>query len=694
MRAAAALARLDGLLGPLRRAAPLASPMRWPSRASLAAELVAPRLGLAAAAALATAAAAAVAPPPPPPHAARLPAVDYTALAACTAELQREWVPAKVEAVLQVGDALVALRLRTLTASAWLYLSWAPGAGYVGLSEAGPPRGALAEAFQFGERLNGLAAGLVLTAARLPMPFERVVQLSLADRPGAPPTLELFAEVTGRYSNLVAVDAAGAVAAAGHQVGGQQSSLRQVQQGRRYALPPPPPGVDPDLCAEYAPWRAAVAGAAVLVAGGGAAEALVRAFRGVSPALAAELLAAAGAPAGVPAAALDDALWARLHEQWAAWLARLASNDFACTSCPDTGAVSMLGALSRAHASPLRLARDAHAREQGAAALEAAKVRLQRALAKAVERLRRKAASLRGQGASPDTGAATQRLADLLMAGLHAVPAGAAVARVEDWDAPGTFVEIPLNAAKPPVATAEALYAKARKQRRAVAQVGPLIAEAEASLEYLREVEVLLGQLEGADDAAALRGVEAELAAGGYVKAPPNEALAAKAATKARRAAKRGAKRGGADADGGAAGGGGGDEPRRFTSPGGLTVLVGRNSRQNDDLTMRRAKDPDVWMHARGVPGAHVLLRVPPGAAPADADVQFAADLAAFYSKARTEGKAAVTCARPADLSKPRGARPGQVLVKKETVVMGQPGRGAAAAAGAAGGGGGGGAQF
>ena len=59
-------------------------------------------------------------------------------------------------------------------------------------------------------------------------------------------------------------------------------------------------------------------------------------------------------------------------------------------------------------------------------------------------------------------------------------------------------------------------------------------------------------------------------------------------------------------------------------------------------------------MHARGVPGAHVLLRVPAGREAADADVQFAADIAAFFSKARTEGKADVTCARPADISKPR----------------------------------------
>jgi predicted ribosome quality control (RQC) complex YloA/Tae2 family protein len=147
---------------------------------------------------------------------------------------------------------------------------------------------------------------------------------------------------------------------------------------------------------------------------------------------------------------------------------------------------------------------------------------------------------------------------------------------------------------------------------------------------------------------AALREVEAELASGGYIKPPPGDQLAAKAASKARRATKRSAKQ--------QAGGNGGDSGgyRRYESPGGLTVLVGRNSRQNDELTMKKAQPSDVWMHARGVPGAHVLLRVPAGSEAGDADVQFAADIAAFFSKARTEGKASVTCARPADISKPR----------------------------------------
>lgn len=80
------------------------------------------------------------------------------------------------------------------------------------------------------------------------------------------------------------------------------------------------------------------------------------------------------------------------------------------------------------------------------------------------------------------------------------------------------------------------------------------------------------------------------------MKAPPDAALADKAASRAQKAARRGAKR----SPGGSADGSGGSRDfRRFTSPGGLQVLVGRSSRQNDELSTKVACPGDVWMHAR-----------------------------------------------------------------------------------------------
>ena len=86
----------------------------------------------------------------------------------------------------------------------------------------------------------------------------------------------------------------------------------------------------------------------------------------------------------------------------------------------------------------------------------------------------------------------------------------------------------------------------------------------------------------------------------------------------------------------------------------------------------------------RGVPGAHLLMRIPAGQQAAEADLQFAADLAAWFSKVRTEGKADVTVADPKHISKPTGAKPGQVMVRKEAVLVGRPDQSLAARSGEA----------
>ena len=176
------------------------------------------------------------------------------------------------------------------------------------------------------------------------------------------------------------------------------------------------------------------------------------------------------------------------------------------------------------------------------------------------------------------------------------------------------------------------------------------------------QVAVQLEQLDRPSDLPALREMHVDLADAGFVKAQPG-------IEKAKKAAKRAVKQQQQDV-----------AFRRFATPGGLAVLVGRNSRQNDMLTMRMAQPADLWFHARGVPGAHVLLRTG-GKAAGEADIQVAADLAAFFSKARSELKADITmCREPnKNITKFPGARVGQVLVRKEEVVCGRPDRCAAA---------------
>ena len=113
---------------------------------------------------------------------------------------------------------------------------------------------------------------------------------------------------------------------------------------------------------------------------------------------------------------------------------------------------------------------------------------------------------------------------------------------------------------------------------------------------------------------------------------------------------------------------------RRFRSPGGMAIWVGRNNRENDELTLHTAHKEDLWFHAQQCPGSHVILRSHGlSQAPAQADILAAAATAAYYSRARTSTKVPVMYTLAKYVRKPRKALPGTVTVEREKSVMVEP---------------------
>ena len=108
------------------------------------------------------------------------------------------------------------------------------------------------------------------------------------------------------------------------------------------------------------------------------------------------------------------------------------------------------------------------------------------------------------------------------------------------------------------------------------------------------------------------------------------------------------------------------------------TVLVGRTEKDNDTLSLKVAKSNDWWFHIRGMPGSHVVLKVPAGEDPSRDILKMAASIAAFYSKARTGGVVAVSCTRARYVTKSRSAKSGTVQIRKESVLKVRPGLGEA----------------
>ena len=105
----------------------------------------------------------------------------------------------------------------------------------------------------------------------------------------------------------------------------------------------------------------------------------------------------------------------------------------------------------------------------------------------------------------------------------------------------------------------------------------------------------------------------------------------------------------------------------------GWEIMVGKSAAGNDHLTMKIARPDDLWLHAEGMPGSHVIVRNPnAGTIPPDVLVKAAA-LAAFHSKGRNAGKVPVTYTRAGLVKKPKGAKPGLVTLQERKSLMVKP---------------------
>lgn len=226
---------------------------------------------------------------------------------------------------------------------------------------------------------------------------------------------------------------------------------------------------------------------------------------------------------------------------------------------------------------------------------------------------------------------------DLLLARMHTVGRGVDRVELEGWE--GETVAFPVDPELGPAENANRFYEEARRKQRAQQQIPGLILAAEAErAEWLRVLEQALSGVIPDD-------IESRL----------------------RRSREGRQSRGREDA--------GASLPYRiFRTSGGIEVRVGRNSKDNDRLTFGESSPNDVWLHARSVPGSHVILRWsnPDGAPPAR-DLMEAAQLAAVFSRARTSGLVAVDWTRRKHVRKPRGGPPGLVIPQRVRTLMVEP---------------------
>lgn len=556
-------------------------------------------------------------------------AIDAICLQAVAGELRPQLLGLRVDKVQQPARDQVVLLFRGKR----LLLNAGAGAPRLQLTEI--LRDNPAEPPMFCMLLRKHLSGARVAGLTQP-PLERLVKIEFdaSDELGRAGRRTLVLEAMGRRSNLILLDGEGRVIDSLRRVDADMSAARQVLPGLFYQ-PPASTGRLPFLEETEEGFSARFAAAA--------AEKTLDAFLldqyfGLSPLMARELAfqAAGDVDARVFQMGGPGPLWRaledfqnRVRKERFTPVCLLRDGkplDFACVPVGQYGGAAecvaypsfsaLLDAFYEAREKQER------ARQRGADLLRAAST--------ARDRLRRKLALQEKEYAATQDRDKLRIQGDLITANLYRMERGQARLECENYYEAGAPTSIPLDPLLTPQQNAAKYYKRYAKAKTAEKYLREQMDLARRDLEYLESV---LAEIAQAETEADYLDIRAELREAGFLK---KQGRGKK--EKSRPAA-----------------------PWEFCTSSGLRVLVGRNNRQNDKLTMKDADRRDLWLHTQKIHGSHVILRCA-GRAPSEEDIAEAAMVAAWFSQARESGNVPVDYTEVRNVKKPAGGRPGMVI--------------------------------
>jgi predicted ribosome quality control (RQC) complex YloA/Tae2 family protein len=451
------------------------------------------------------------------------------------------------------------------------------------------------------------------------------------DGPHGP--VRLIIEAIGRYSNLVLVGEDGTVLDAIKRVGPELNRYRVMLPNHAYVPPPPQ---DKLLLADVTEYR--LRGLlAQWPPDTPLRKALVGGVAGISPLASAEIVFRALGDADAPVKMVQ-----RVAPLLQAFRRLTLKPSQPCIVYDETELVAFapyalthmenwepVKSISAAVAAYYDRASDSY---------QAAKAPLLKAIASGRARLARRREKLKEEQEGTGDPNSLRRMGEAILAHAHQIEPGQSELVVE-WVTGDGPKRVKLDPRMSPSENAQDYFRRYRKAQRRVAGIPARVAQVASEEAYLDQLAL---DLTMAESRPGIDTVAAALVEAGYLKQerkrPP-------------------ARTGG---------------PLRFESPDGLLVWVGKNAWQNDEVTFRRASSDALWLHARGMPGAHVIVQSDGRRIP-EQTIKWAAALAAHYSRGRDDTQVAVDVVERRHVRRLKDGRPGQVVYRNERTLWIRP---------------------
>lgn len=471
--------------------------------------------------------------------------------------------------------------------------------------------------------------------------FERIIILRVesANEMGDITTKNLILEIMGKHSNLILTDENGKILDSIKRVTHEKSSVREVLPGKEYVFPPSQDKKNP-LEAERGDFLFSLH----LQEGRKIQEFIYQTYTGISPIMAGEICSRAGLDSSNSCQETTIEEGEKLYDAFDKTMAEIKSATYQPAiyyqkennRIVDFAVLEMTqfsGLQKRPFDSVSALLESFYQERDNAAHIRQKAHDMRRLVMSNIERcVKKKEIQLKTRRETKGMDQ-WKKKGELLTANIYAVPQGVTTFKTIDYyESDMPEIEIAIDPAKTPAENAQKYFSKYNKAKRTLAALEIQEKQNEEELVYLESV---LNALENAKDDADLSEIRTELAESGFIR---------------RQVQKKGAQKPKKS------------KPLHYVSSDGYDIFVGKSNLQNDELTLRMAEPTDIWMHTKDIPGSHVIIRTNGQKELPETTMEEAANLAAFYSKAKNSSMVPVDYTQRKNIKKPNGAKPGMVI--------------------------------
>jgi predicted ribosome quality control (RQC) complex YloA/Tae2 family protein len=573
---------------------------------------------------------------------------DGFVLAAVAAELKKKIIFGRIMKIYQPQPNLIVLRIRKEKDNLQLLISAHPVTGRIHLSQETRENPLKAPLFCMVLRKH-LEGGRITGIEQEGLERVLKIRVEAVDEIGEKSEKFLIGEIMGKHSNIILVDPKQNEILDGirrytHLV----SRHREVLPGRPY-LPPPSQNKKNPLEIDEDNFRVQLLDTSLSTK---LSNALVKNFSGFSPLLAREVVTRAQLPENITIDSMGDydfiKCWQAFQEiiegiKTGIYRPTIAGNErelwdfsFVPLFQYDSSQLQEFPEMSQAL--------DFFYSQREQQELFSSRQReLEKVIKQEIDRLTKKISLQEEKKKETDNGETFRVYGELITAYMYLLKKGMVKAELENFNQAGTKLEVPLDPRLTPAENAQVYFKKYNKAKSAKVLVEEQIKKGRSEMAYLESV---LASLEQAVNLADLNEIRIELAETGYLKEKhqPRKKSAEPVLP-----------------------------PLSFVTPDVYTILVGKNNKQNDRLTLKTAGKDDMWLHTKNIPGSHVIIRKKPGADIPFSTIETAAKLAAFYSKARYSSQVPVDYTLVRQVKKPAGAKPGMVIYFEQKTIYVTP---------------------